>query len=47
MAIQEAIDASETLDGHTIGVDAGTYYEHVSISKSIFLLGESRNTSIR
>jgi parallel beta-helix repeat protein len=44
--IQEAIDANETLNGHTIEVDAGTYYEHVTISKSIFLLGGSRNTTI-
>jgi len=44
--IHEAISASETLDGHTIGVNDGAYYEHVNISKSIFLLGESRNTTI-
>ncbi len=44
--IQEAISASETLDGNTIEVDAGTYYEHVTVSKSIFLLGESRNTTV-
>lgn len=44
--IQEAISASETLDGNTIEVDAGTYYEHVTIFKSIFLLGESRNATI-
>ena len=44
--IQEAIDANKTLNGHTIEVDAGAYYEHVTISKSIFLLGESRNTTI-
>jgi parallel beta-helix repeat protein len=44
--IQEAINADETLDGHTIEVDAGIYCEHVTISKSIFLFGESRNTTI-
>ena len=44
--IQEAIDASETLDGHTILVDAGTYYEHVNLNKSIALIGEDRSTTI-
>jgi parallel beta-helix repeat protein len=44
--IQEAINANETKDGHTIEVDTGVYREHVTISKSIFLFGESRNTTI-
>jgi parallel beta-helix repeat protein len=44
--IQGAIDASETLDGHTILVDAGTYYEHVNLNKSIALIGEDRSTTI-
>jgi len=44
--IQEAISASETKDGHTIRVDARTYHEHVSISKSIKLVGENRDTVI-
>jgi parallel beta-helix repeat protein len=44
--IQAAIDAVETLPGHTIVADAGTYYEHVSATKSIFLLGENRNDTI-
>jgi parallel beta-helix repeat protein len=44
--IQGAIDAPETLDGYTIEVDSGTCYEHVVVSKSVFLLGESRNDTI-
>ena len=45
--VQEGIDASETLNGHTIKVEAGTYYEHVTISKSLKIIGENRaNTTI-
>jgi parallel beta-helix repeat protein len=44
-SIQEAIDANATLDGHTIFVEGGTYYEHVAISKSIALLGESMSST--
>lgn len=41
--IQEAINADETLDGHTIFVDAGVYHEHVVINKSLSLIGEGEN----
>jgi len=44
--IQGAIDATETLDGHTILVDEGTYYEHIILSKSLSLIGENRDTTI-
>ncbi len=44
--IQAAIDASETLNGHTILVDTGIYNEHVVISKSISLLGANPNDTI-
>jgi parallel beta-helix repeat protein len=44
--IQTAIDAVETLPGNTLVVDAGTYYEHVTVTKSLILLGESRNNTI-
>ena len=44
--IQEAIDANETLDGHTIFVENGTYYEHVAVNKSLSLIGENRSNTI-
>jgi hypothetical protein len=49
--IQEAIFANETLDGHVIHVDAGTYFVnntvYIWINKSISLVGDGReNTTI-
>ena len=44
--IQDAIDAVETLDGHTIVVEAGTYYENVLLHKSLTLIGENSSTTI-
>jgi parallel beta-helix repeat protein len=44
--IQEAIDANETLDGHAIFVEAGTYYENVVVNKTVSLMGEDRSTTI-
>jgi parallel beta-helix repeat protein len=44
--IQEAINASETEDGHVIFAEEGTYYEHITISKSISLVGEKRDTTV-
>jgi len=43
--IQDAINAPETLDGHTILVDAGIYFEHVIVNKSVSLIGESENNT--
>jgi parallel beta-helix repeat protein len=44
--IQEAIDAPQTFSGHTIKVEAGVYYEHVLVSKSLTIIGESPSTTI-
>jgi len=44
--IQVAVDAPQTLGGHTILVDEGTYHEHVTISKSISMIGESRSNTV-
>ena len=46
LTIQAAIDASETLAGHTILVDAGTYYENVVITKPISLIGEDGSNTV-
>jgi len=44
--IQAAIDAVETLAGHTIFVSPGIYAEHVTINKAITLQGANRETTI-
>jgi len=44
--IQEAIDAPQTMNGHTIFVDEGTYYENVYVNKTVTLIGENRETAI-
>ena len=44
--IQEAVDAPETLDGHTIFAEAGTYYENIVVNKPVSLFGENRDTTI-
>jgi len=44
--IQAAINALETLDGHRISVDAGIYHEHVTVTKSLSLLGADPRTTI-
>lgn len=44
--IQGAINADETEDGHVIFVDAGIYYEHVYVNKSLTLIGENKDNTI-
>jgi len=44
--IQAAIDAKETLDGHTIFVEEGVYYERIIVKKAVSLIGENRSTTI-
>jgi len=46
ITIQEAIDDPETLDGHTLHVDAGIFYEEVAVHKSISLVGEDEETTV-
>ena len=44
--IQAAIDAPETLNGHRISVEAGTYNEELVVNKSVSLIGANRATTI-
>jgi len=44
--IQEAIDASNTTNGHTILVDDGTYHEHVNVHKTVKLLAADQSKAI-
>ncbi len=47
LTIQSAISATETLDGHTVFVKSGTYYEHVMVDKNLIsLIGENPETTI-
>jgi len=44
--IQEAINDNETLNGHTIFVEEGVYYENLVISKSLSLIGKNPTNTI-
>ena len=41
LTIQSAIDAAGTLDGHTISIDPGTYYETVNVNKQLSIRSSS------
>jgi len=45
-SIQNAINANETFNGHTIFVESGIYYEHVVVNKSLSLIGENKGTTV-
>jgi hypothetical protein len=49
-SIQEAIDAPETMNGHTILVDSGTYSlapgESIVVDKSLSIIGSGSNTTV-
>jgi parallel beta-helix repeat protein len=44
--IQEAINDPQVMDGDTIYVYNGTYYEHITANKSLTLNGEDKRTTI-
>jgi parallel beta-helix repeat protein len=44
--IQEAINANETINGHVIFVEAGTYYENIVVNKTVSLVGKDQNTAM-
>ncbi len=44
--IQDAIDDSDTLDGHSVFVDNEIYYENVVVDKAINLTGEDKENTI-
>jgi parallel beta-helix repeat protein len=45
-SIQEAISDPQVMDGDTIYVYNGTYYEHITADKSLTLNGEDKRTTI-
>ena len=47
LTVQQAIDAEQTVDGDTIKIDASFRFEHIIVSKAVFIVGNgSRTTTI-
>jgi parallel beta-helix repeat protein len=46
LTIQSAINAPETMNGHTIFVEAGTYFENIVVDKTLTLMGENKESTI-
>jgi parallel beta-helix repeat protein len=44
--IQSAINAIQTVDGNSIGVNAGTYNETLTVSKGVSITGDNPSTTI-
>jgi len=44
--IQEAIDANETQDGHTLIISPGVYHESIELTKSLTIKGQDRDSVI-
>lgn len=45
-SIQDAVDASETLNGHALKVETGFYRQNIFVSKSLKIIGANRFTTI-
>lgn len=44
-SIQEAIDAPETLNGHTLHIESGVYRQNVNVHKTLKIIGEDKLTT--
>ncbi|MFH1101951.1 MAG: C25 family cysteine peptidase [Methanobacteriota archaeon] len=45
-SIQDALDDADTLDGHTIMIPWGTYFEQLVITKGVILQGEDQSSTV-
>jgi parallel beta-helix repeat protein len=46
LTIQSAINAADTLDGHTIFVKSGVYRESILLNKKLSLIGQNRDVTV-